>query len=261
MGQHDRSDVPAWNHFSEFPPTSWTTVFEAVQPDGRPEVRAAQERLLRRYERAIRAYLWAGLRDAHRVDNLYQELGVRLLEGKLQAADPARGRFRHYLKSILHNMVTDEHRRRPGLSFGLPEGLEPSDGGESIELDQETAFLHHWRDEVLRAAWRILDREEREGGKPYHTVLRLRAELEGRSARELAEAVGARLDRAYDEARISCLLHEARERFAALVLETVSETLDRPNLDDLEEELIALNLHRHRTIRRLIRRRRERIGA
>ena len=61
-------------------------------------------------------------------------------------------------------------------------------------------------------------------------------------APQLAEALAARLDRAFTAAGIRQILHRSRERFAALLLDEVAHSLQSPTAEQLEEELAELGL-------------------
>ena len=77
--------------------TEWELVFQAHRgpPD---EVTAAQSALMMRYAGAIHRYLLGALRDPELAAELDQEFAYRFLRGDLHRADPARGRFRDFLK-------------------------------------------------------------------------------------------------------------------------------------------------------------------
>jgi hypothetical protein len=58
----------------------------------------------------------------------------------------------------------------------------------------------------------------------------------------LAEIFQEQTGRQLSGERMRRLLFEARRRFAEILLSLVEETLDRPGLDEVEEELIELGL-------------------
>jgi RNA polymerase sigma-70 factor (ECF subfamily) len=58
----------------------------------------------------------------------------------------------------------------------------------------------------------------------------------------MAAQLGAQVGKPFTAGSIRQVLHRARERFAALLLDEVARTLVHPSRDDLELELIELGL-------------------
>jgi len=92
--------------------TLWTVVGRAGGDGTTHAVNAAQEQLLERYGKAVYRYLLGAIRDSDVADELYQEFALRFVRGDLAGADPARGRFRDYLKGVLSHLVGDHYRRK-----------------------------------------------------------------------------------------------------------------------------------------------------
>ena len=85
----------------------------------------------RRYGPAIYKYLRGSLRDQTAADEMYQEFALRFLQGAYASADPSRGRFRNFLRTILVRLVTEYHRKKAGdRLIQLPELREPVDERE-----------------------------------------------------------------------------------------------------------------------------------
>src|SRR2546421_2034702 len=84
--------------------TVWTVLRQAH--DGSPQAQAAVQLLVLRYRGAVHRYLSRLLGDADAADDLTQEFSLALLKGELRGADPARGRFRSYVKSVLFHLVS-----------------------------------------------------------------------------------------------------------------------------------------------------------
>jgi DNA-directed RNA polymerase specialized sigma24 family protein len=204
--------------------TLWSVVLQAHQRSG-DAAREAQHRLLGRYGGAIRRYLTASLRDPAAAEDLYHEFTLRFLRGDFRRADPGKGRFRDYIKTILYHMLTGHHRRRRRQ----PRPLEHDPAGPAVEAppgsEADIAFLARWRDELLARSWDALAREEAEGGPPAHTVLRFRADHPGLDSKKLAEGLGTLLGKPLGPAAARQALHRARERFAALLIDHVANTL------------------------------------
>ena len=88
--------------------TSWTRLRMAHQPG--PEGHAAMQDLISRYHDAVERYLRLKLRDRNLADEVLQEFWIKLLAGKLGGADQNKGRFRDYLRTVLHRLIIDHFR-------------------------------------------------------------------------------------------------------------------------------------------------------
>jgi RNA polymerase sigma-70 factor (ECF subfamily) len=220
--------------------TLWSVVLQAHQGPGEEAVQA-QRLLLERYEGAIRRYLRRTVPASDAADELAQDFALRFLHGSFRGADPQRGRFRDYVKGVLFHLIADYHKRRSLQPRTLPDHYpEPAVEPSLPELDQE--FLSSWRDELLARAWSALAEVERRSGKPYHTVLRFRAEHPQTPSPHMAEQLSTLLGRPLTAAGVRQTLHRAREKFADLLLDEVTQTLHDPTFEKLEQELIDLQL-------------------
>src|ERR1700679_404225 len=87
----------------QFGKTQWCLVFVAGQKEG-GTASAARNQLLVRYCDAVYRYLCTKLGDSEAAGELFSRFAERVLEIHpfLQRADPEKGRFRDYLKAILH---------------------------------------------------------------------------------------------------------------------------------------------------------------
>src|SRR5262245_31440030 len=83
--------------------TSWTKL-RAAHLAG-PEGQAAMHDLISRYHDAVERYLRLKIRDRHLADEVLQEFWTKLLQGKLAGADQNKGRFRDYLRTVLHRLI------------------------------------------------------------------------------------------------------------------------------------------------------------
>src|SRR5437016_965429 len=111
-------DEPLNEHLSQVS-TVWTDLFEAH--GGAAEViGAAQRRLLERYSPAVLRFLHKVVGDPDEAWELFQEFALRLLRGAFRRADPARGRFRDYLKTALRHLIADHQKHRAGQPLLLP---------------------------------------------------------------------------------------------------------------------------------------------
>lgn len=234
-------EVPPAQRLSQIQ-TLWTVIRRAHGDGPADGVREAQRELIERYGGVVRRYLLGALRNAEAADELAQEFALRFVRGDLKNANRERGRFRDYVKGTLFHLIGDYHRRKMKQAAPLAAALEPSTLDEPLTA-QDEAFLEGWRSELLHRAWQALEQLEQETGQPYHRVLRLRATQSDLRSGEMAAALSQSLQREVSADWVRQSLHRAREKFALFLLEEVSDTLDEPTLDELEDELIAVGLH------------------
>lgn len=219
--------------------TLWSLVCEA-HGGGPAAARQAQQQLLDRYGGAVRRYLVAALRDPDAAADVFQEFAVRLLNGELGGADEQRGRFRSFVKAVLFHLIAD-HRRK---ACRLPRQLPPDAPEPAAESDDEAdrEFVANWRTELLGRAWAALAEEERSSRRPYHAVLRFKADNPDVPSAEMAVQLSAKLRTPLTAVGVRQLLHRAREQFADLLVTEVEHSLREPGTDTLVDELTELGL-------------------
>src|SRR5262245_9344598 len=221
--------------------TLWTVVCRAGGDDSTRVVNAAQEQLLARYGKAVHRYLLGALRDQDTADELFQEFALRFVRGDLGGADPARGRFRDYLKGVLSHLIGDFYRRRRKQPLALHGEFEPAAAAdEPIGSDED--FLKSWQNELLNRAWGALLQLEVENEQPFHTVLKFRAANPEMRSEQMATELSNQLGKTVNAAWVRQTLHRAREKFAEALVEEVVQTLESPTVSMLEQELIDIGL-------------------
>jgi RNA polymerase sigma factor (sigma-70 family) len=199
------------------------------------EARAAQEALLLRYRAAVRRYLGRVAGNPDAAEELFQEFGLAVVEGKLGSARPDRGRFRDYVKAVLRNLGARYHRRRKKN----PAGREPEILAEVPAPDQsDDGFDRDWRDALMARAWAALADAHRHG---YET-LRFRVEHPDLTSEEMAGQLSARLGRALSPEGVRQTIRRARKQFAMLLIDEVGHSLAAPTPETVSEELAELGL-------------------
>lgn len=222
--------------------TLWSVVREAHLSD-RERAQSAQQRLLDLYSGAIRRYLVGALRNDDLADEIFQEFAYRFLKGDFKSADPERGKFRSFVKTILFRMVATHFRKstaRKESSGAMVEEIQ-SPAEEQADQDDEL-FLQSWRDDVLTRTWNALETYETTGGAPYNTVLRIRVGNPAANTPQMAELISTALNREISEGNVRVQVHRAREKFASLLIETIADSLPVANRESIESELIELRL-------------------
>lgn len=206
-------------------------------------VQSAQQTLLDRYGGAIRRYALAALRDEDAADEVCQEFALKFVRGDFRGADPGKGRFRAFVKTIVYRLIVDYQRRQKKLDREGQMHSNIAEGGPVLATAKEDAlFQASWRDELLARCWGRLAEYECTSGKPYHTVLRYRVEHPEARSPELAEGLSQALGKSINAGAVRVMLHRSRDAFADLLLEEVTNSLADSSLDAAEEELIELDL-------------------
>ena len=219
--------------------TLWSVVRQAS--DQNPtDAQNAQQKLLDQYGGAIRRYLFASLKDGDAADEVYQEFALRFVRGDFRNADPEKGRFRGFVKTVIFRLIVDYHRRcKRERHDDLTEAHDPVEF-PAKQMDEE--FTASWRSELLGQAWNRLQDRESSTGKPFYTVLRFRADHPEMRSPEIAKELSLQLGREINAGNARVLVHRARDMFADVLLETVQQSLAEDSTDELEQELMALNL-------------------
>lgn len=222
--------------------TAWSMVRRAH--GDHTNVQSAQQSLLDRYGGAVRRYALGALRDEDAADEVFQEFALRFVRGDFSKADPERGRFRAFVKTVVYRLIVDYQRRaKKQLREGQMHSnvAEPAASSED-EAGDDALFQSSWRDELLARCWERLAQEEEESGKPHNTVLRYRVDHPDLRSPELAAGLSEQLGKPINAGAVRVLLHRAREAFAEILLDEVSQSLTNGSLDEAEQELIDLDL-------------------
>jgi RNA polymerase sigma-70 factor (ECF subfamily) len=226
-----------------FPTTRWSRVAAAADPQAR-EVLAA---LCAAYWFPVYAFIRRkGHAHADALD-LTQDYFARLLEkGTVAAADPARGRFRSFLRADCSFFLADRRDREGALKRGGGRAHLPIDA-----RDAEGRFLHEpahhqtaerlfERDWALTLIDRALGRLRAHYAATGRTGLfdRLRPLVVSDPGAAPCAAVAA--DLGLTEGAVRVAVHRMRARFAAALREEVAATLDDPDHDAVDDELRGL---------------------
>jgi RNA polymerase sigma-70 factor (ECF subfamily) len=205
---------------------------------GPPEAAArARQWLFDRYGGAVYRYLRRILGDAHAAEDLTQEFAMSLVRGAFHRADPRHGRFRQYVKRVLHHLVSNYRRQQNRLQTLPPDSPELATLPIPPE-DADEPFRQHWRDELLARAWDALARAR----PAYYTVLRLCADHPRMASAEMARHLSLRQGKPITPEGVRQNLHRARNLFADLLLEEVAQSLEPLMPEPVVQELAELDL-------------------
>jgi len=216
-----------------FPTTIWSQVRLGGASAGAPARDEALAELARRYQAPAEAYLRAALRlpreEAHET---FQEFFAWMLASDfLGKAEPARGRFRAFLKVALQRFASDERRRALAQKRGGGARALALDAEDAPELvDRATPSP----EAALDAAWKAALIDE--------AFAALRTELEARGRAQAFAvfadtylAAGPEPDYKTLAARHGCTttdvsnwLQRAKQRFRELLRARVLDTVRDP---------------------------------
>ncbi len=221
-----------------FQTTRWTIV-AAAQDRQSPENAVAWETLARRYWQPVHVYILGCGHGAHDAQDLTQEFFSRLYSRDyLRAADPAKGRFRTFLRVAARRFLINDWDRRRALKRGGGQEIvsldamtpderqrhEPAD-----EASAERIFERRWALTLLeRALARLRDEYARAGRETEFAELK--EQLTAARAAVDHAALAARLGVSEGAARVA--LHRLRKRLRAHFRAEVADTVD----DDAEIE-------------------------
>jgi RNA polymerase sigma-70 factor (ECF subfamily) len=217
-----------------FDTTRWSLVLAAREPG--PGARDALEALCRAYRPAVLAYVrgWGYARSD--AEDLTQSFFARLVEKRVHAAaDPARGRFRVFLRTALHNFILSARAAAGTARRGsnrASAGFDPDELATESDADlPDRAFERAWALLVVNRALQALRREARAAGK-LELFDRLKPFLLESPDRDDYERIAA--ETATRPNTIAVATHRLRARLRELVLAELAETVADPAEVDAE---------------------------
>lgn len=214
-------------------PTSWTIIRNAHTPG--PIGQAAMHELIGRYHDAVERYLRLKLRDSNLADEVFQEFWTKLLTHKLAGADSNKGRFRDYLRTVLHRLIIDHFRTKKLLP------LPPGDLLDASRPDAD--YDRVWREVVIkRAMCRLETYEVNTPKNRYYSVLQMRRENPKAPIEDLATQLGRQIGTTITPEGFRKTLQRARSKFLELLIQELRETIHPNEPADVEAEILDLGL-------------------
>ncbi len=237
-----------WEEVSprDFPSTRWSRVIAAGDAND-PRTRESLAGLCEAYWYPLYVFIRRRGHDPEQARDLTQDFFARLLErGILAEADPSRGRFRSFLRTVCADYLANRRervnaRKRGGGRTALPIDVAEAEGRYERELAEELTpdriFDRSW---ALALLGRVLDqlrREYDEAGKAA-TFEALRGGLEFGPGDVPHAAIAARLGTNEGAARVAA--HRLRRRYGELLRREIASTLEDPaDVDDEIRDLFA----------------------
>ena len=225
-----------------FPTTRWS-LFEAVGSGDSNAGRAALEKIVIRYNPALRGYIVRkNLARPGEVDDLLQSfIADRILATNLIGrVDKARGKFRHFIRRVLSDYAVEQWRRKaaqkrsPGHIASLEDAdTPPSSGSETADRE----FDRDWGRQVISEAIKQMELEcarvERDDLWEIFEARMLKP-LFDNAEPESYEHLSRRLGSS-SPAQASNLLVTCKRMFGRVIRDVVSEYLCSQG--DVEDEL------------------------
>lgn len=232
---------------SRFATTSWTKVLAAREAPS-TEGRQALEALCRVYWYPLYVFVRRQGHDADESRDLTQAYFAELLEkGYLEDYDPARGRFRVFLKASVKHFLSKQREKaqswkRGGRAEVFSLDAQEVEGRYRFEpvdrLTPEEIFERRWALTVLERALAQLRREQAEAGRGKEFE-RLEGFLTGQETKAPYSEVAAELSTS--EAAIKTTVHRLRQRFGQLLRGEIAETVSSPEeVDDEVKYLLGV---------------------
>lgn len=253
MGQRDTS---IGRGRDRFPSTRWSRLVESPRGSGESGGDAAGDAPLReadgtelaaRYWRPVYAYVrrrWS--RNNEDAKDLTQSFFVWMLEHDfVQQADPARGRFRAFLRTALERFLTDDQRGRKRRKRGgdrvhveLP-GADDADLLAMLQDDKAVgpveALDEEWRRTVLAQALELLRDEMKASGKATSFAVFEDYFLDDSDTLDYARVAERH---GISKVDVSNALARTKRAYRAWIRRVVADTVK--GADELEEELAWL---------------------
>ncbi len=230
----------------EFPTTHWSRVAAAGDLGG-PEARESLTILCDAYWYPLYAYIRRRGYPPEKAQDLTQDFFARLLEkGLLAEADPGRGRFRAFLRTVCAHYLANQRDRENTLKRGggrtairidaaLAEGRYAKE--LTHDLTAERIFDRSWALTLLDRVFRQLRLEYEEAGRGA-LFEGIQVFLTEDPRAPAYSSIADRLGMTRGAARVA--VHRLRRRYGDILRREIAATLDDPaQIDDEIQGLFA----------------------
>ncbi|MHB1562014.1 MAG: RNA polymerase sigma factor [Isosphaeraceae bacterium] len=222
-----------------FPTTQWSRVVTAASRDA-SEASEALASLCQAYWYPIYAYIRHRGHTPEQSQDLTQDFFAYILErGLIATADPARGRFRAFLRTVCARQLADRRDRDNAAKRGGGRSPLPIDPGDAEsryarepahELTAERIFDRTWALTLLARVVERLRREYDDAGRSerFEEFLAvLSRDPASDSYAEIARRLGT------TEGNVRVAVHRLRRRYGLLLREEIAATVgDEGQIDD-----------------------------
>ena len=233
-----------------FVTTRWSVVLAAKDKES-PDCAQALETLCRTYWYPLYAFVRGSGYSSHDAQDLTQEFFARLLaKDYLRVVEPAKGRFRTFLRMALKRFLTNEWGRhsaqkrgggRPHLAFDSTLAEERFQQERADGLAPDHIYDRRWALTLLDEAMARLEREYTAAGKARE-LEQLKPHLTAERGTIPYAAIAAQLQTTEGAARVA--LHRLRKRFRGVFRDLIAETVSAPEEIDQETRHVLEALSR-----------------
>jgi RNA polymerase sigma-70 factor (ECF subfamily) len=224
----------------QFPTTHWSRVVSAGDPDA-PGAREALASLCGAYWFPLYAYIRRRGYPPAEAEDLTQGFFAYLLEGGLLAkAEPGRGHFRSFLRTVCSNYLAMRSRRehaqmRGGGRIGVSIDVAEAEGRYVRELSYEASpewiFDRAWAVTLLgRVLAQLRQEHEARGAETFEALQDTLTEGRGGAKyATIAERLGL------SEGAVRVAVHRLRRRYGELLRSEIATTVADP--DEVDDEI------------------------
>jgi RNA polymerase sigma factor (sigma-70 family) len=228
----------------QFPTTHWSRVVTAGDRAA-PEAQVALAALCNSYWYPIYAFVRRCGNTPEQAQDTTQDFFAYVLERNLLAqADPERGRFRAFLRTVCGRFVAAERDRANTQKRGGGRTVFSIDASDAEgrytretadELTAERIFDRSWALTLLGRVFDQLEREYADAGR-LTTFEALKGAMAGEAGAESYVTIAARLGTTEGAVRVA--VHRLRRRYGLLLRQEIAATVD--DTDQVDDEIRAL---------------------
>lgn len=237
------------NAVGGFPTTLWSFI-QLVQDRQQDEYLPHLNRFASAYWKPVFCFIRAKGNPLHRAEDLTQEFFLRLVERKwVEKADPARGRFRTFLLTVLTRFLSDQSPGRAAKQVVFDDRLVSiqsllGDADKNYEppVDDtpENIFMQEWAVALVAQVLERLRLFYEEHRQPHwYAVFAATHGMTGSVERVSQEELGQRFGMTRDQVRYA--MEMTQKRFVHLIHEEVRDQVcSEAEVDNEVGELLAL---------------------
>jgi RNA polymerase sigma-70 factor (ECF subfamily) len=196
--------------------TNWPQLVKANQGAAGQDSPELNQLVLRYHAAALRCLLRLFPRHPEVADDLCQQFALKFKQGHFRKVKPEKGRFRDFLKKVLHNLVVDYYRQQKRQPGPMPEDMNDR---------LQVTIQEEWPVELLDHAWQGLAEVEQRRGTPYFTALRWCFEHPDEPLTVLAGQLREQRGKECTEAGVRQIVKRARDLFADFLRQEVARSI------------------------------------
>lgn len=233
------NSTPEQTASGQFPSTHWSRVVAAGGPGG-PKARESLTALCSAYWYPLYAYIRRRGYPVEQAQDLTQDFFARILEkGLFAEADPGRGRFRSFLRTVCAHYLSNHRARertvkrgggQPALSIDARDAEGRYSREVAHEMTADRIFERSWALTLLDRVFSQLHHEYEDAGRS-ETFQVLQVFLTDGPRAVSYASIADQLGMTEGAARVA--VHRLRRRYGDILRREIAATLDDPSqIDD-----------------------------